>query len=143
MVARATPQRRIEQACRDLGRSEVVTRCVGLLGGGACAPDFLVTLGGPAAVALLHDGMPPGQDYWLRVWAVRGLLWAGPSDDVGPLRAALTDESWRVREMSCKVAARYCLGDLLGDVAALEADPVSRVRSAAASAVARIVEHEP
>ena len=104
-----------------------MTQCISVLGGGPCDSDFIVTLGGPPTVGLLHDGMRPGQEYWLRVWAARGLLWAGPGDDAVPLRAALTDESWRVREMTCKVIARHCVGDLLADVAGLSGDPVPRV----------------
>jgi HEAT repeat protein len=84
--------------------------------------------------------MAPGQDYWLRVWAARGLLWAGPGDDIDALRSALADDSWRVREMTCKVVARHRVGDLLDDVVVLESDPVSRVRSAAVGAARRIVE---
>lgn len=83
--------------------------------------------------------MPAGQQYWLRVWAARGLLWAGPGDDIDVLRAALDDEHWRVREMTCKVVARHRVGGLLDDVAALAADPVPRVRAAAERAATSIV----
>jgi hypothetical protein len=110
-----------------------------LLAGGDVDPDLILVLGGQPAVALLRDGFPDGQDYWLRVWAARGLLWAGPGDERA-LRQALTDESWRVREMTCKVIARHAVADLLADVAALHADPVVRVRTAAERAVARIVD---
>jgi hypothetical protein len=140
MSSRATPRLRIEQACERLGRSEVVRRCVRLLAGGPADRQFVVTLGGAHALQLLDGGVPPGQDYWLRVWAARGLLWAGPGDDIAVLRAALADESWRVRELTCKVVARYRVGDLLDDAAALESDPVARVRAAAVRAATRIVE---
>lgn len=143
MPSRDSPQLRIELACERLGRSEVVRRCVGLLAGDAEDPGFIVTLGGAHAHQLLNDAMPPGQDYWLRVWAARGLLWAGPGDDDSAgsavLRGALGDDAWRVREMACKVVARHRVGDLLDDVAALRGDPIARVRSAAARAAARIV----
>lgn len=139
MPSRATPKLRIEHACDGIGRSTVIDRCLSLLVGGSEDPDFIVILGGAPAVRLLDDGIPPGQDYWLRVWAARGLLWAGPGDDIGPLRAALTDRSWRVREMVCKVVTRHRVGDLLNDVAVLESDPVLRVRRAAVRAATRIV----
>lgn len=135
-----TPRLRIEGACARLGRSEVVRRCRVVLAGGASDPDFLITLGGPAAVRYLNDGQPDHQAYWLRVWATRGLLWAGPGDDITPLRDALADEHWRVREMACRVAMRHSIGDLLDRVASLEADPIKRVRSAAARAAVGIVE---
>ena len=98
-----------------------------------------MTLGGPAAVRYLDDGQPERRAYWLRVWGARGLLWAGPGDDTACLRAALDDTHWRVREMACKVVARHSVGDLLDRVAALEADPVERVRTAASRAVMNVV----
>jgi len=140
MAAGATPRVRVAEACRGRGKSSVVSQCAELLVGGDADPDLIVVLGGQPAVALLRDGFPDGEDYWLRVWAARGLLWAGPGDDVTALRRALTDESWRVREMTCKVVARHTLADLLPDVAALQSDPVARVRHAAERAVARIVD---
>ena len=135
-----TPRARIEQACARLGKSAVVGRCLALLAGGDEESDFIATLGGPHAVRLLDDGIPSGQRYWLRVWAARGLLWTGPGEDVEVLRAALTDDAWRVREMACKVVARHRIGDLLPDVASRESDPVPRVRAAALRAVVHIVE---
>ena len=114
------PQERIEQACRTLGRPAVIDRCLGLLAGGAEEPEFIAILGGPPAIRLLDDGgVRPDQRYWLRVWAARGLLWAGPGGQVSVLRAALTDDAWRVREMTCKVIARHRVADLLQDVASL------------------------
>lgn len=136
----ARPQLRVEQACRRRGRDVVVDGCVRLLAGGDAEDrDLVVVLGGVPARRLVDDGVPAHQRYWLRVWAARGLLWAGAPTDVDVLRAALRDESWRVREMTCKVAARHDVGDLLDDLAVLETDPVPRVRAAAARAVHRIV----
>lgn len=139
MPSGETPQFRIEMACERFGRAEVIRRCLALLAGGSDDPRFIVMLGGPHAMDLIGAGTP-AQSYWLRVWAARGLLWAGPGDDIDVLRAALTDDSWRVREMTCKVAARYRLGDLLDDISALESDSVPRVRAAAIRAVTLIVE---
>lgn len=141
MTSAARPQLRIEQACDRIGRSQLIQRCLGLLAGGADSPDFIAILGGTHAFPQ-GDEPSPGQDYWLRVWAARGLLWAGAGDDLDTLRSALKDDSWRVREMTCKVIARHRVGDLLEDVAALESDPIPRVRSAAARALTRIVESE-
>ncbi len=135
-----TPRLRVEGACTTLGRPEVVRRCRVLLAGGAADPDFIVTLGGLAAVRFLNDGQPDHQAYWLRVWGARGLLWAGPGEETSALRDALEDDQWRVREMACKVVARHRVGDLLDGVAHLEADPIKRVRTAASRAAASIVE---
>ena len=88
---------------------------------------------------LVGDCVPADQAYYVRVWALRGLLWAGPGDDPDRLRPAFDDESWRVREMACKVVARHRIGDLLDEVAALETDSIGRVRTAASRAVVEIV----
>jgi hypothetical protein len=136
-----TPQTRVAGACASLGRAEVVRRCTALLAGGSSDPDFIITLGGPAAIRYLNDGQPESQAYWLRVWAARGLLWAGPGEDLAALRAGLDDDHWRVREMVCTITARHRVGELLGQAAHLEeADPIKRVRAAASRAVTRIVE---
>lgn len=97
-----------------------------------------MVLGGDPARRFVAAGAPHNQAYWMRVWAARGLLWAGPAE-TGVLRLALADESWRVREMICKVAARHVVDDLVEDLAELEADEVSRVREAARRAIMRIL----
>lgn len=138
-----TPRHRIERSCAALGREVVVRRCSALLTGGQIDDEsFLLVLGGQPARGLLLKGVPPEEAYWVRVWAARGLLWAGPGEDLAVLRQALTDGSWRVREMVCKVVARHLVAELLADVADLDADPVPRVRAAARRAVTRIVAAE-
>lgn len=141
-MASPTPKLRIEEACRRFGRPEFVRRCEALFRGVTEDSDFIITLGGSAAFRLLNDGIPDHQKYWLRVWAMRGMLWAGPGDNAPLLRDALADSHWRVREMACKVAARHRMGDLLDGVAELEADPIKRVRTAAVRAAAAIVAAE-
>ena len=135
----ATPRLRVAAACQRIGTDAVVERCLHLLSGGHDSPEFLVMLGGRHAMRLLADGLPPGQQYWLRVMAARGLLWAGPGKEPNRLRAALRDETWRVREMICKVVARHRVDELLDEVIELENDPVPRVRAAATRAAVRIV----
>jgi hypothetical protein len=51
------------------------------------------------------------------------------------VQAALADESWRVREMAVKVAAKRSIGDAMSAVARLRQDPVLRVQAAAERAV--------
>lgn len=106
--------------------------------GGDEEPDFIATIGGAPALRLLGAGIPEDQSYWLRVWAARGLLWAGPPTETGALRAGLGSDAWRVREMTCKVVARHSIDELLDDVIALETDPVRRVRDAATRAIRRM-----
>lgn len=140
MGVEATPRDRVAQACGRLGTRVFIARCVDLLSGGDEDPSFVTTLGGLHAARLLDRGLPADQEYWLRVWAARGLLWAGPGDRSEVLRLALRDESWRVREMTCKVVARHRVGELLDDVARLESDEIPRVRRAAERAKVRIVD---
>ena len=143
MRAGASPRVRVEAACQRLGRAAFVERCTRLLAGGDESPDFISILGGEHAQSA-RGAHPEHQRYWLRVWAARGLLWAGACDEQATeaLRAALRDEHWRVREMACKVAARHRLGELLEELAPLSGDPVARVRAAAGRATIRIVEAE-
>lgn len=140
MGMQATPRDRIAQACQRLGTTAFVARCLDLLAGGEEDPSFVTTLGGPHATRLIDRGLPADQEYWLRVWAARGLLWAGPGDRPQVLRLALRDDAWRVREMTCKVVARHRVGELLDDVAGLESDETPRVRRAAERAIVRIVD---
>ena len=132
-----TPRQSIEAECARRGRAEVVGGCVELLRGRQSDEQLLLALGGPPARHYLTGATPP--DYWLRVWATRGLLWAW-SDEASPaLRTALADEHWRVREMALKVVARHLVGDVLPAVQELRSDPGKRVRAAAERAVVRMI----
>lgn len=115
----------------------VVVGCIDLLRGRDADAELVLALGGPPARWVV-TGEPSGPPYWLRVWALRGLLWAW--DDVALLstEAALHDDAWRVREMALKVVARHRLVDALTTVAGLQEDPVASVRAAASRAVTRL-----
>jgi hypothetical protein len=132
----------VGNACQQLGRGDFIKRCVAVLADGDEEPDFIATIGGAPALHLLGAGIPEDQRYWLRVWALRGLLWAGCPNDTGALRSGLSDDAWRVREMTCKVIARHRVDELLDDLTPLEMDPVTRVRTAATRATRRIIELE-
>jgi hypothetical protein len=132
-----SPRESMQAECRRLGRDAAVAECVRLVRGEDVGPEFLWGLVGQAA-AKYFDGREHHDTYWLRVWGMRGLLWVW---DDGALEAVLTgldDEHWRVREMAAKVVARNLVGDALPAVAALRDDPVPRVRTAAARAVAAL-----
>lgn len=137
----ATPKLRVAGACERLGLDEVVAWCAALLSGDDVDPEFVMVLGGAPARRLLASGVPADQQYWLRVWAVRGLLWSGPF--APSVRHALIDDHWRVREMACKVAARHLMDDLVDEVVALESDSNPRVAAAATRAVRRIARCAP
>jgi HEAT repeat protein len=84
---------------------------------------------------------PQVADYWLRVWAARGLLWAWHDSALSYIITALEDEAWRVREMALKVVARHQLQDALTIVGTMRDDPDSRVASAATRALVRLTEN--
>ena len=125
-----TPQQSIERECARRGHADVVAGCRALVRGEQVDPDLLMGLGGPTARKFL-DGDVHDDTYWLRVWGARGLLWVWDDVATAELLLALSDDSWRVREMGLKVIARHRLGDLLTDVVAVRSDPVARVRQAA------------
>jgi hypothetical protein len=134
-----TPRERIEAECARRGRSAVVDDCIALLDG-EVEKRLILSLTGPAAARKYFDGREHEDLYWFRVWALRGLLWAWDARATVRVRAAMSDESWRVREMAAKVTARHAVGDALPEVLALRDDPVPRVRAAAERAVARITQ---
>jgi len=131
-----TPRQSVARECARRGEAEVVAGCITLLAGGDTDRQFVFALGGPAAGAVLGPHPRRDQRYFLRVWGARALLYAWDERAAEPVRAALADDHWRVREMAAKVVARRRLGDALPDVAALRDDPVPRVRAAAARATA-------
>ena len=131
---RDTPRRRIEAECTRRGKVQVVEGCVTLLDGGTVDPALLRALAGQAADPFLQQGGRE-DEYWLRVWGARGLLWAWDDLALMALQRATRDDAWRVREMAAKVVARNLLGDAVPDVAKLVDDPVPRVRTAASRAL--------
>ncbi|GAA1856866.1 HEAT repeat domain-containing protein [Microbacterium koreense] len=121
----ARPAVLASSAAELFGRAHVVRWCEELLRGaiGDSDSEFpdISWLGGTVGWA----------DYWTRVWGARGLLHIGhPAREVVVL-TSLSDDSWRVREMSLKVIRRYGLHDAAGAVDRLTEDPVERVRVAA------------
>ena len=131
-----TPRESVERECGHRGEPEVVARCVALLRGGDADLEFARAIGGPAADSVLGPHPRRDQRYFLRVWAARALLYAWDDAAADAVVTALADEAWRVREMAAKVVARRRLGAVLPTVAALQQDPVPRVRAAAARALA-------
>jgi hypothetical protein len=133
-----TPRDSIEAACRERGKSDVVAGCITLLAGGDAEVALVRSLGGPHADWNLDHG--PEHRYWLRVWGARGLLWAWDDVAIPTVIAALSDESWRVREMVLMVIARHRVDDALEAVTGRVDDSVQRVRAAAAKALHRLTE---
>jgi hypothetical protein len=132
-----TPRQSVERECGLRGKGKVVEGCMELLRGGAADAALIIALGGPPARGFV-TGESSWPDYWLRVWATRGLLWAWDDRALGSVAAALDDDSWRVREMALKVVARHQLFDVVLKVVDLQEDPVRRVRAAAERALVRM-----
>jgi hypothetical protein len=112
-----------------------VAGCINLLEGRGADDTLIVALGGPAAEYVLAGREGGKGGYWPRVWAARGLLYAWSDDAEPAIIRATADEAWRVREMAAKVIARHRVGGALAAVAALDHDPIPRVKSAADRAV--------
>ena len=113
-----------------------------MIRGGEAEPAFITMLAGPGQERFLDE--PEEQRYWLRVWGVRGLLWAltapgAPSADDPVVTAAvvgaLGDGHWRVREMALKLVARHCLDAAQPALIPLLTDDTLRVRVAASRAL--------
>ena len=140
------PRESIAAACSQRGTGDVIAGCLTLIHGGDVDPGLIVALAGPASVRFLDA--PPDQRYWLRVWGVRGLLWAldapgaPTTDTTAAISVALGDEHWRVREMAAKVAARHRLDAAQPALVPLLADETARVRTAAARAL-RLLSADP
>ena len=136
-----TPRQSIELESARRGRDAVIDGCIAMLEGNADGVDdtLIVALGGPPAHRILTGVSRADADLWKRVWATRGLLWAWDERATPALGSALADRSWRVREMAVKVVRRHLVGEYLPAVAALQTDPVARVRAVAADTVERVV----
>jgi len=129
MLGPMLPKDAIAAESARRGKSELIAGCIALLSGKPVDDALLLALGGPHAAVVL-EGDPRSQ-YWLRVWAARGLLWAWDDAATPALTKALGDEHWRVREMAAKVVARNRVGAAFEAVQALRDDPVARVAQAA------------
>ncbi len=108
-----------------------------LLDGGDADAELILALGGPPARWVV-TGAQPGPAYWLRVWALRGLLWAWDDVALQSVKAALVDDAWRVREMALRVVARHGLDEVLSSVVDLQEDPSGRVREQASRTLVRL-----
>jgi HEAT repeat protein len=132
-----TPRLRVAIERAKGGAGPLTVGCVALLEGrpDEVSDDLITVLGGESARTVL-DGLAGGRNgYWPRVWAARGLLHAWDPAATAAIIGATGDEHWRVREMAAKVIARHRVGDAFDAVTVLRADPVERVRAAAARAV--------
>jgi HEAT repeat protein len=138
-VPASSPRARIEAARSSRGSKALAQGCISLIRGNTDDADLLRSLAGPG-VEKFFDGREHHDTYWFRVWALRGLLWSWHASADDAVCEALSDESWRVRELAAKVVARHGVGNAFSAVADLRDDPVPRVRAAAERALIRLTE---
>jgi hypothetical protein len=125
-------------AVQVYGERETVDRAAALLGGANAGEDFLLYVGGTHAQGIL-DGAPAL--YWPELWGARALNYVWHDSAGIAIKAGLTNQAWRVREMCARVVFTRELpyADML--IPMLE-DEVPRVRAAAARALGKIGDHE-
>ena len=136
-----SPRTSVERYARAVGAEEAVTRLVDLLDGAVLDAPLGEVLAGPASRAVLEGGAGGPQGYWVRVWALRGLLYVWRDVATPAVIAACADSSWRAREMALKVCARRRLDEALEAASTCQDDDVARVR-AAAQRVLRVLTEE-
>ncbi len=141
-IARS-PRERVLLLAGRIGEGSVATWCAELLNGAVRYDDAshppITWLGGRHAAAEYADSFEARRkDYWPRVWAARGLLYAWDPDASGAIVAALRDRAWRVREMAAKVVRRRAIAQAEPILPALLDDPIERVRAAAEAALAEL-----
>jgi HEAT repeat protein len=148
VTTREAPKDLVAQACAKYGREVVGRWCADLLAGRRAYDDpdapSITWLGGAHAEAELHRGdlRERGQDYWVRVWAARGLRYAWTPGAARDVQAALADPAWRVRETAVKLVGLYELGEAADALVPLVDDEVPRVRAAAVRALRTVGEAE-
>lgn len=132
-----TPRQSVEQEAARRGERAVVSGCIALLRRKPVDGPLIMALGGPPA-DWVRTGESPGPDYWLRVWAARGLLYVWHGSARAALRSALQDEAWRVRAMALRVVGERHLVEERAAVEALCQDSSARVRAVAVRTLERL-----
>ena len=122
-----------------VGQETLVESLIALLEGEALSAELGEVLAGPASRTVLagREGGPSG--YWVRVWALRGLLYVFDPAATRRVLDACEDPAWRVREMALKVIAAHYVDDGLEAAARCQGDDVARVRADASRALVRLV----
>ena len=134
----ASPGDRIALAVNHFGEADVADRAAALLDGKNEGEEFLLWVGGRHAQGIL-DGAPAL--YWPEVWGARTLLYAWDNSASSAIRAGLSNQAWRVREMCCRVVAARGLV-FPAELVALLRDETPRVRANAARALGFVGEFD-
>ena len=122
---------RIAAAIDRFGEADTVDRAIELLAGANAGDEFLLFVGGEHARGVL-DGAPAL--YWPELWGARTLLYVWSEKAAPVVITGLSNQAWRVREMSVRVALERRL-DVAETLVELTADSSPRVRAAAVRAL--------
>lgn len=129
-----TPRQSVEGEVERVGLDSVVSQCIAVLVRAEAADGFLLVIGGPGAHTVL-DGREGGvAGYWPKAWALRALLYAWQDRAAPAVLDAITDPSWRVRELAARVIGRHRIDAGLDALMSLVGDPIARVRRAGVKA---------
>lgn len=147
-VLDANPGDRARAAADAFGDDELTSWCADLLAGrvrwgSPTRPDVGWIGGRQAATWGSPQRLHGDTAYWAKVWAARSLLYVWSPACVSDVVATLHDPAWRVREMCCKVAARWRLEPAAGTCLDLVTDETTpRVRAAAVRVLGAVGEAE-
>ncbi|HEV2427621.1 MAG TPA: hypothetical protein VGS61_05335 [Acidimicrobiales bacterium] len=132
MSERWTPRESVRDIVAARGLDWVVERCVETVTGRGVDADLIVATGGGLGELILTGRAGGVGGYWPRVWALRAFLYAWSERAAPAVLAALDDPAWRAREMALKVAVKRGVSVPDARRRRALADPVPRVRNAAA-----------
>jgi hypothetical protein len=135
----AQPSVLIGLAVERWGPRGLMDRCAGLYRDmdWGDEPELMSFLAGRAGARWVELGFGT-QDYFVRTWALRAMLYAWDESASATVIDALEDEHWRPREMALKVVAKRLVDGDVDAVARLRYDPVPRVQAAARRALERL-----
>ena len=100
-------------------------------------PELMAYLAGTKGLRWVELGFGV-QDYFVRTWPLRAMLYAWDRSAEPTVIHALQDEHWRPREMALKVVAKRQIGCKAEVASMVRDDPVPRVRAAAERAMRRL-----
>jgi len=97
-------------------------------------PELMAYLAGAKGLRWVELGFGV-QDYFVRTWALRAMLYGWDRSAEPTVILALQDKHWRPREMALKVVAKRQIDCKTKVASMLRDDPVPRVRAAAERAM--------
>ena len=146
---RESPREVVRAACAEYGEDSVIDWCIAFLTGDISGEDAygadlpkLVAITGRANPGGWSAPVDPVNYYWVRVWAVRVLLYVWRDEAVDALQIAAADPAWRVREHVARITAQRELGQLVEALLPGLTHELPRVRAVTARAVGAAGEAE-